>query len=152
MPAVTVPALICAAALVRARRAEPRRLTPRLRLALLAPLLPLALFAFVGQVGNSALVRSDRALERGDVEGSLREARRARTWAPWSAEPWQRLGEAQLAAGRDAAARRSFAEAIERDPERWDLWAQFAGAGGGPAAAAEARRLNPREPEAAAAS
>jgi Tfp pilus assembly protein PilF len=145
-----VPALLCAAALVRARVRE-RTLTARTRAALLAPLVILAAAAFAFQVGNSTLARSSRALDEGDAAAAMRHARRAHTWAPWSAQPWQRLGEAQLAAGEGAAAARSFQEALERDPGNWELWLELSlAADGGEASAARerARILNPRGVEA----
>ena len=60
------------------------------------------------------------------VQAARESARRAQAWAPWSHEPWQLLGEAQLAAGKDAEARRSLAQAIRRAPEEWRLWFDLA--------------------------
>ena len=49
-------------------------------------------------------------------------------------EPWQLLGEAQLAERKDKEARRSLAEAIRRAPKEWRLWFDLAIVSEGPAA------------------
>jgi Flp pilus assembly protein TadD len=115
--------------------------------------LPLVAFAVVAQVGNSALAGSASALDRQDSAAAEQFARRARTWAPWSSQPWQRLGEAQLAAGDTGGARRSFQRAIRLDRTDWNAWYGLAEAGTGHArrsALDEAARLNPLSPEVAA--
>jgi Flp pilus assembly protein TadD len=73
---------------------------------------------------------------------------------PWSAEPWRRLGEAQVLAGHLAAARESFRNAIAKDRRDWTLWFELAGASRGGErrrALAEASRLNPLSAEIATA-
>jgi O-antigen ligase len=88
-----------------------------------------------------------------DFAEAKEQARKARRWAPWSSEPWQRLGEAQLAAGELAPARDSFRKAIAKEPTDWQLWFHLAEASSGAArrtALAEANRLNPLSPELAA--
>ena len=151
LPAVTLSGLFCAAALLVAAREEPATvLAGRLRVAFFAVLAPLVALSFAGHVGNSALARSIEATETGDYENAAADARSARRWAPWSYEPWQRLGEAQLAAGELRAARESFRMALRRDPENWVLWYELAAASDGEThnrALAAATRLNPRSPE-----
>jgi len=113
----------------------------------LAAAIPLAAFVFVAQLGNNALGASDQAAARGEEAKATADARRARRWLPWSAEPWQRLGEAQLASGNLEAARRSFREALDRDPEEWSAWLDLALATQGNERAdalSRAARLNPR--------
>lgn len=144
VPAVTVPALLVGAALVRARPQAERVPTRSMRAALLSGALALAAAAFAGQVAASALSRSAEALERGDAATAEAQARRARAWAPWSSQPWQRLGEAALLRGDEKAARQRFGEALDRDPGDWELWAGLASAGVA-GAKSEARRLNPRQ-------
>jgi hypothetical protein len=153
LPAVTVTGLLCAAAaLVAAREDAPVRISGRLRIAAIAGLAPLIGLAFVAHVGNSRLAASVEATARGDYDGAAADARAARGWAPWSYEPWQRLGEAQLAAGELAAARMSFREALRHDEENWAVWFELAAASRGEAqdrALRAAARLNPRSPEVA---
>jgi hypothetical protein len=118
----------------------------RARVVALSLLLPLDAFAIVTQVGNSALAGSVDALDRQDAASGARLAVRARDWAPWSSQPWQRLGEAQLAAGDAAAARRSFRHAISLNSTDWSLWSDKAQADSGAArrdALARAAQLNP---------
>jgi hypothetical protein len=136
VPAVTVPAILVGAALVRLREPGEAPLTEWRRVAVAALAVPLAAFAFVGQVGNSFVSRAHDDLARGDSAAAAADAERARRWAPWSYEPWQALGDAGAGAG-------AYREALEREPESWELWDALARTGDG-AAAARARALNPR--------
>jgi O-antigen ligase len=153
IPAVALSGLLCAAALLVAARSEAaRQLSRPLRLGTVALLVALIAFSFVGQVGNNAAERSFEATAQDDYGRAAQDARTARRWAPWSFEGWQRLGEAQLAAGDLAAARTSFRSAIDRDPEDWGLWYELATASKGQEqerALTHAERLNPRSPEVA---
>jgi O-Antigen ligase len=148
IPAVTLPALLCSAALVSAtRRREEQPVPPRVRFAVVGLLLPVTAAAVAIQVGNSALANASAALDRGDVRAAERLARRARTWQPWSYEPWQVLAEAALAQNRAPEARADLQRALARDRLEWSLWDDLAQASNGRARAQalrEARRLNPR--------
>jgi tetratricopeptide (TPR) repeat protein len=149
---VTLAALACAGAVLVASRSEiePRRLGLRLRVPLVAASLVLFSAALIGLMGNLALARAGDAIAAGDDKQGEADARAARRWAPWSAQPWQKLGEAQLAAGDYAAARRSFRKALAKDPDDWFLWFDLGGASSGAArraAIAQALRLNPLSPE-----
>jgi Flp pilus assembly protein TadD len=78
------------------------------------------------------------------------DAGSAKRWLPWSTQPWQQLGEAQLAQGNTHAARTSFMKAIAKDSSDWNLWFDLARASTGKAqqtALAHATRLNPLSPE-----
>jgi tetratricopeptide (TPR) repeat protein len=151
LPAVTLSGLLCAAALlVAARGADAVRVARSWRLGAVIALVPLVAFSFAGHLANTALGRSADATLRGDYAAAERDARRARRWAPWSSEPWQRLGEAQLVSGRLAEAQASFRRALERDSRNWALWYELATASKGRArseALLRARQLNPRGPE-----
>jgi cytochrome c-type biogenesis protein CcmH/NrfG len=108
--------------------------------------------AFVGLVGSSALAASDGAAVAAppDWDEAAADARKAQDWAPWSSEPWQRLGEAQLGQGDLAGARDSFGKAIDKEPGDWLLWLRLAEASTGAAreeALREAERLNPLSDE-----
>ena len=151
LPAVTLAALACGGAVLITAR--PERAAPptsgRVRGVVVILLLPLVVFAIVTQVGNSALAGSVSALDRQDHASAVRLATHARTWAPWSSQPWQRLGEAQLAGGDATAARRSFRHAISLNPTDWSLWTNLAEAETGAArgdALARASRLNRLRP------
>ncbi len=155
IPAVTLAGLLCGAGILVSARRDNAGTSPTLRrrAAIAALVLPLVAFAVVEQAGNSALSGSRSAVERGDVAQAVRLARRARTWAPWSFEPWQRLGEAQRAAGDVEGARASFLRALARNRQDWNLWYELAEVESGEGRAralAEAVRLNPRSPEVAA--
>ena len=128
LPALTVAALICAAAmLAAARRDEPvLRIGSWARGAALAGTLAVAAIAFVTLVGNIALAASDEAADEENWSEAASEARKAKRWAPWSSEPWQRLGEAHLGAGAFAEAESDFREAIEREPRDFELWLDLA--------------------------
>jgi tetratricopeptide (TPR) repeat protein len=151
MPTVTIAALACAAAtLALARQDDARILRWPARAVGLAAVTGLAAIALVGLVGNGAVGASSAALRSGDYKDAEREARRATRWAPWSAEPWRWLGEARLAQGDAAEARKSFDEALQRQPKDWALWYAIALASDGAArrrAVARAAALNPLSPE-----
>jgi O-antigen ligase/Flp pilus assembly protein TadD len=149
--AVTVVGLSCAAGLLIAARAdEPGPPSAPVRSGATAGALALAAVALIGLVGNIELARSARAARSGDWSTSAQHARRAHRWAPWSSQPWQALGEAQLSQGRPAAARASFRKAIGKDANDWSLWFDLARAGTGAtqrSALARASQLDPRSPE-----
>jgi O-antigen ligase len=147
LPVLVLPALACAAILLaEARTSPPVPVTAPLRALGVAAAVGAMAVAFVANVGNRALADGFTALERGDTGQAEKGARRARGWMPWSHEPWQLLGEAQLASRQDAAARRSLGEAIQRAPEDWRLWFDLAIVSGAPrarVAITRARELNP---------
>jgi hypothetical protein len=147
MPAVTVAGLGCACALVALARDERARTwRVRARIAGVTAAAALSAVALIGLVANGAIGASIRALQTGDYATAERTAAKAADWEPWSPEPWRWKGEAQLAAGDEAAARRSFAAALEREPRDWALWYGVALASHGPPrrrALARAAALNP---------
>lgn len=148
VPAVTLPALFCAATLLSSPR--PALLIGRGRVAVLALAAPVLAIALIAHVGNRATASSVAAIEADEPDRALSQARRAIDWAPWSSEPWQLRGEAELLLEDDAAARRALRRALELDPESWSTWFDLAVASSGAERAralAEAKRLNPLSPE-----
>jgi O-Antigen ligase len=149
LPAVTLTGLFCGACLLIAARRSYRspRLSSRARWIGVAAVVVAAGFAAVGLVGNTALSRSNRALDKGNWARAASDARHAKTWMPWSPSPWLALGRAQLGAGLPQAARASFLKAISMDSGDWELWYRLASASRGQArrrAVREAARLFPR--------
>ena len=104
IPVATVPALFCAAVLL----AEARE--PAGACCGAPPAVALALRGTRPGVGTRDARRQRcrrgecRAANRDEPERALREAKRAIAWAPWSEEPWQLRGEAELLLDDDAAA------------------------------------------------
>ena len=150
VPAVTVPALFCAVALLAWGDEPWRELGRRQRRVALALALPVLAVALVAHVGNRALAASAEATSSGSLSTGAAEARRARAWMPWSHKPWQARGEAELAQGRDRAARESLAHALELDRTDWSVWYDLAIVTRGAERALaleEAKRLNPLGPE-----
>ena len=151
LPAVTVPAIFCAAVLLAIERPdEEPLLTRRRRGYALALLAPLAAVALVAHVGNRAASASIAATEGGAPARGLAEAKRAVGWAPWSEEAWQLRGEAELELGDARAARRSFSEALKRNPDSWSAWLDLATASRGrerERALDRAIAFNPLSPE-----
>jgi O-antigen ligase len=147
LPVLVLPALACAVILVAAARtAAPVALTATRRGAGVSAATLVIAVALVTHVGNSALAHGTAALEHADTVAATEAALRARSWMPWSHEPWQLLGEAQLAEGDDAAARLSLSEATRRAPEEWRPWFDLAIVSDGPVARraiTRARELNP---------
>jgi len=152
LPALTVLALLCAAAMLAAARREERllQLSTWARGAAVAGALVVAAVFFVTLVGNTAIASSDDAADDANWTKAASEARKAKRWAPWSSEPWQRLGEVHLGQGAFAAAEHDFREATEREPRDFELWLDVARATDGAERAAALRRatqLNPLSPE-----
>ncbi len=154
MPAITLSALFCGLALLAlARRSgepKPKPLQPRVRWTALGGTAALVAFALLGLLGNASVSASSKSTTAGHFDRAESRARRAMHFAPWSAEPWRKLGEAQVNAGDLPAARASFRKAIEKDPRDWTLWFELAEASRGTErlrALTEASRLNPRSPE-----
>jgi Flp pilus assembly protein TadD len=90
-----------------------------------------------------------RPRARDDPVQFARFARQALRWQPWSFEPRQVLGEAQLADGQLAAARASLLRALALDRSNASLWLDLDTASAGPARStslAESRRLDPKAP------
>lgn len=151
LPAVTLAGLLCAATiLVAARRTTssgPAPLPQVARWCVAGAAVVVAALATVGLIGNTALSRSRSALVRGDVQAAVTDARRARTLMPWSPQPWESLGSAELRAGLVVDARESFRKATTLDPGDWSLWSQLATVTTGAersAALARVELLNPR--------
>jgi len=152
IPVVTVPALFCAAVLLVPDRPEvPVRLTGRRRAGAIALTLPVLAVALVAHVGNRAAAASIDAATRGEPDQAVDHARRAISWAPWSDEPWQLRGEAELLLDDDAAAQISLTRAIELNPQNWSAWLDLAVVSHGEAresALKKVIRLNPLSPDA----
>ena len=144
LPVLVLPALACAVILtVEARTMASVQLAATGRaigVTVAAGALALALPTYVG---TSAVADGFDALERADTAAAVAAAHRAKVWLPWSHEPLQLLGEAQLARGEDTAARGNLRQAIRRAPEEWRLWFDLAIVSEG----AEARRAITRARE-----
>ncbi len=148
---VTLAALLVGVALLAwARDGEEWSAPRQLRLGMLAGAAAVGAAGFVFLVGNLLLARASDAAAAGTWATAAHDARRAATWLPWSAVPWQRLGEAQLGQGATGAAQASFHTALRKDGGDWGLWLDLARASTGAAQAgalARATRLNPLGPE-----
>jgi hypothetical protein len=151
LSAVTLAGLLCGVALLIGARSDEntfRLVRPRYLLAALAVVV--AGFSMVGLVGNIPASDAGSAVRSGSWTRAAGEARKAIRWAPWSADGWRRLAQAELAQNRLAAARRDFRTAIARDPLNWDRWFDLALATTGATrrhALERALALNPRSPE-----
>jgi len=128
VPVVTLAALVCAVAMLLGERGALRsqRLSATARSAVVAAAAGAGMFALVGLLGNSARAASRSDLSAGKLASAATQAKRAAFWAPWSPDPWDSLGQAQLAAGVPAAARASFREGLSVDRSDWQLWYDLA--------------------------
>jgi O-antigen ligase len=152
LPAVTLAALACGAAILVSARESKSVFTWRTRVRAGAGAIVLSLLAFVviGLVGNTATSSATNAANGGNWRRVESKTQTARRWAPWSATPLQLRAEAELAAGRLGAARRDFQRAVAKEPHDWALWFGLAQVSDGQAerrALIQARKLNPRSPE-----
>ena len=151
LPALTVAALICAAAMLAAARRDEPVLRTRLRGPAARPLAG-TLAVAADRVRHARRQHRHRRERRGGGRGKLErrppsEARKAKRWAPWSSEPWQRLGEAHLGQGDFAEAESDFREAIEREPatsSSGSTWRERRTAPSAHVALARARRAQSR--------
>jgi O-Antigen ligase len=151
LPAVTLATVLLGVALVQlGGQAAPRPLTPAARGAILAAAALTGAVAIVAHAGNGSIAEAHEALDRGDARTATREADRATQFAPWAAEPWQLLGEAELAAGGLERGRRHLRRATREDPRSWSAWLSLALASPGAErerALERALALNPLAPE-----
>jgi O-Antigen ligase len=149
---VTLAALFCALACILAGREKEQApaLSSRARVGLGVGAAVLGAAALLGLIGNSALAASDSAAAAGNWRSAEQHARTAIRWLPWSADGWQRLGEAQIGAHDRVAAKNSLQRAIGKDGNDWVIWLDLVAATRGQAqtaALAEASKLNPLSPE-----
>jgi hypothetical protein len=133
LPAVTLAAILCGGAILVAGRryGKVRLLSVPVRSFAVTVIVVAGAFASIGLVGNSALKASDAARRDGHWDSAVSQARRARSWMPWSPAPWSALGEAQLGAGLARNARASFCKAVSMDRQDWELWYDVARASTG---------------------
>jgi tetratricopeptide (TPR) repeat protein len=147
MPAVTLAALSCAVALLTLGREESARiLSPRTRAIGTAVAVLLALVAFVGVTGASALAASDRELAKGRYGEARSQANKAARWWRWSPDPWRQLGDIAAEQGDTEAASGYYRKAISKDGSDWLLWYDLSTVttgGESSRALAQAKRLNP---------
>jgi tetratricopeptide (TPR) repeat protein len=124
MGAVTLAALACAASLLAAAdsRTSAPFLSPGVRVAGVAGSLLLAVVAFVGVVGSSALAASDRDLSKGNYADAASQAKKASRWWRWSPDPWRELGDIAAEQNADATAARYYRKALAKDDTDWKLW------------------------------
>ena len=149
LPAVTLAAIVCAVAMLLGGRGgrRPMRLSATVRTVAVAALAGAGIFAVVGLLGNSALATSRSDLAAGKIADAEKQAQRAASWAPWSSDPWDSLGDAQVAEGRKAAAIVSYRKGLSIDRNDWKLWYDLAIVATGAArrhAMAESLALSPR--------
>ena len=153
MPAITLAALACGAAVliaVRGAAGPTVTIPPPLRYACFGLVLILGVFSLETFVGNRDASASASAVARQSWSKAARDARGAERWLPWSSEPWQLLGDARFGAGDFAGAARAYRKAIAVDPRNWELWFDLGYSTDGKesdAAFARAAALDPRNPE-----
>jgi hypothetical protein len=128
---VTLVGLLCGGALLAAARGE--KPVGRWRLLPIALGSVAGLLALGGLIGNLSLSSSAKAAHTGHWSAAASDARRARFFAPWSAQPWEALGHAQLGLGQKANALASYRKAVAKDPQNAQLWVELAQVEHGPA-------------------
>jgi O-antigen ligase len=143
MTALWLAGIAVGVALLPAQRV---RLGRRRTASLAAATLALGALGTLSGVAQLSLARASDAARTRDFSRAGTLARRAARLEPWSSRPLEVLGEAQLAAGADAAAGATFRRAVAKDPSRWRLWHDLAEATGSDRAGREAKRLNPLGP------
>jgi O-antigen ligase len=124
LAAITLAALLVAGSLLIAARGEAKALLlgRAVRVALVAALVAVAAFSAIGLVGNRALASATDAVDKNRWRTAEAKAHSAIRWAPWAAEAWQDLGDAQLNLGRRADAVKSLRKASRISPRDWRIW------------------------------
>lgn len=150
--ALTLSALVLVAALVGSRVDDEHgwEVVTGHRVIAVPVVVAVGIVVTLAMIGNSAIASGNDAIGDGDWEAAASAGRSAMTFAPWSPQPWQVLGRAQMGEGNLAEARRSLGVAISKESNDWELWLDLAQASSGEArrhAFLQARRLNPRGPE-----
>jgi hypothetical protein len=151
VPGLTVPFLLCCAALLVSRADAPRVVlaSPK-RLLLVAAAGLLALVAGIGLMGNQQLLDSYSAAQRGDFRAAEQHASDAARWQPWSFLPWMQMGDARWALGDVDGARNAYRTAAAREPGRMEPALALAEISSGTAqqrAVQRVKLLNPIGPE-----
>lgn len=133
LPAVTLVALTCGAALVISGQRTRSRvaLGPWARGVVIGTAVVVAGFAGFGLVGNSALATAQAANGSRNWDKAAIQARRAHRWMPWSPKPLLALGTAQQGAGLRGDALATYKQALAIDSNDWAVWADIAGASSG---------------------
>ena len=130
----TAPVIVLAAAVATQGRRQIRRRAPA-TLALAA----LTAAAILGYAGNVRLQQAEDALAAGDGPRAAALAHAALRYAPFSADAWKVIGDAESSAA-------AYRRAIALDRNDWSLWTRLAGVTQGAPrrlALREAARLNP---------
>jgi O-antigen ligase len=134
-------------------RRDGRRRLPAVRIGFVVVGLSILVAQAIPLLTQHEVRASQEAATRGDGKVALDRALAARDLQGWAASPHLQLALVNEQTGDLVAARRSIADAIERDRSDWRLWlvsARLEAKTGHPARARErlreARRLNPRSP------
>ena len=122
LPAVTLPAFICAGAILASGRVAGARVTALRQSLLVAAALAVCVVGTLGLVENRALAQSADHARRGDYKDALTLAGRARSLAPWSSAPWSQIAGIRIAQGRRLDAVDAYRRAVAKDPGDWALW------------------------------
>jgi cytochrome c-type biogenesis protein CcmH/NrfG len=127
LPAVTLAALLCAGAVVAGNRRLSQGIPPPVRAVTVAAVVVVGVVGAIGLLGNRALSASSDAAARHDYSAAVSQARRARTLAPWSSQPWLQLANIRLQQGRSREAVEAYRRALAKDPDDWTIWVGLAG-------------------------
>lgn len=138
LSALTVTAVLLAAALLLADGRARRRRDARRPLLVLAAVTAAA--GLAGLAGNLPLAAAEDAARAGDWAAAEGHARAAAARAPWSAAALQALADAEAAQGRRGDARATLRRALALAPRDWALWYDLGTVGRG----AERRRAYER--------
>jgi len=133
LPAVTLVALTCGAALVVSGERARRRIVlgSWSRGIAVGAAVVVAGSAGFALVGNSALASAQDANQSHNWDKAAVQARRAHTWMPWSPKPLLALGTAQHGAGLRDDAHSTFTQALSIDANDWAVWADIASVSSG---------------------
>jgi hypothetical protein len=98
----------------------------RWRTPILGPALALLAVSFVGLVANRAEAAARSAAARSDWSAAAKQAQRAGSWAPWSAEALVLEADAAAGTGRRADAVALLRRAVRKDSTDFQAWRELA--------------------------
>jgi len=133
----TAPVIVLAAAVATHARRGRTQISRRVPAVVAIAVLTVA--AILGYAGNVRLQQAKDALAAGDAPRAGALAHAALRYAPFSAEAWKVIGDAESSAA-------AYRRAIALDRNDWSLWSRLAGVTQGAPrrlALREAARLNP---------
>ena len=123
---VALTAMLIGVLMLASARDEVKSTRDRVRVPAILAAMAVAAVGLVGLLGNTSLSRAQTANTDHRYADAQADAGSARTFMPWSAQPWIAMGEAQYSSGDRLGALASFRHAVRIDDHEWSAWIDLA--------------------------